>query len=373
MPAADVRGTLQALLLNPALLTSLSKRDLDAALRFARRARLLGRIASKLKSADLMHALPQVAVDQLEAALVMAHARERLARWEMDRIEYAVRHMPEVPLIVLKGSAYLLKSLPNTAGRSFADVDLLTSEACLEVLERTLIDHGWRSKSLSAYDDHYYRQWTHEIPPLSHPEREVEIDIHFNIVPRIARLRPSSSALIAASVAVPGSRYRVLCDEDMVLHAMVHLMFDSDLADKLRDLVDVQDMLCHFAALDKKFWERLVERAELLDLTRPAFYSLRYCQRLLGTPVPETALAAMAPYGPPGVILRLMDRLVPDALFPQHPDAPTRMADVGRKLLFVRSHWLRMPPWLLVYHSIHRVGTTFFGRSARGQKTAESK
>ena len=48
----------------------------------------------------------------------------------------------------------------------------------LEAVEKRLNQKGWRTKPLSPYDDHYYRRWTHELPPLAHVERQVEIDLH---------------------------------------------------------------------------------------------------------------------------------------------------------------------------------------------------
>jgi len=43
-----------------------------------------------------------------------------------------------------------------------------------------------------------------------------------------------------------------------------------------------------------------------------------------------------------------MDLLVPLVLRPGLPGEGG--APVAAWLLFVRSHWLRMPPWLLAYH-----------------------
>lgn len=45
-----------------------------------------------------------------------------------------------------------------------------------------------------------------------------------------------------------------------------------------------------------------------------------------------------------------MDRLIPLALFPEHPDFPRQHAARARLLIYIRSHWLRMPPLLLARH-----------------------
>ena len=160
-------------------------------------------------------------------------------------------------VVALKGSAYLLAGLPNAAGRVFADVDLLFAETELLEAERRLVEQGWQGTKLSPYDQHYYRAWTHELPPLVHVEREVEADLHHNIVPRTGRLKPSGAKLLANAVPITGTPFYRLADTDLVLHAMTHLMFDSELADALRDLVDIDDLLRHFGASNPEFWERL--------------------------------------------------------------------------------------------------------------------
>jgi len=237
----------------------------------------------------------------------------------------------------------------------FADVDLLVAERDLAPVEQALLEHGWESTKLSAYDQQYYRMWTHELPPMVHIEREVELDLHHNILPRMARLKPRAELLLQASVPIDGQPFTRLSDVDVILHAMAHLMFDSGLEDALRDLVDIDDLLGHFAARDPDLWTKLLERAVELDLARPAFYALRYAQRLLDTPVPADALRRSQRGAPPAPIVWLMDRLVPLALYPQHPDRPSHTAELARLLLYVRSLWIRMPPLLLARHLLYKL------------------
>jgi len=362
---ADARRLLLKAIRDPAAMADLPDAELDLTLRVARRARLLGRLGHALKTRELLETLPQVVADQFLGALAMADARARLARWELDRIDWALGADSSMPLITMKGCTYLLLDLPNVHGRIFADVDLMTTEQELEPLESVLNARGWKTTELTPYDQNYYRRWTHELPPLMHEEREVEIDLHHNVMPRTARLKPDSAMLVEASQPVAGSRYRVLADEDIVLHAMVHLMFDSDLGDKLRDLVDIADLLQHFTARDAEFPRRLLDRAETLDLLRPAYYSLRYTTRLLGLELPGLTAELENRGAPNGIVVWLMDRLVPRALIPEHPDRPRRLTGVARLLLYMRSHWIRMPPWLLAYHLSYKfVVTRLRGKQA---------
>ena len=144
---AIVRHRLISALTNPTGLVRIPPRELDLTLRLVRRVRLLGRLAADLKQSGVFAALPQSAKDQLDSALIMAAARERVARWELDRIAWVLEDSPDLRLICLKGCAYLLLETPNTRGRSFADVDLLVPEDQLPAVENRLNAAGWPTAS----------------------------------------------------------------------------------------------------------------------------------------------------------------------------------------------------------------------------------
>ena len=356
-----VRELLVIALNDPGAVATMTAPDLDLLLRVARRARVLGKLAALLQDAGGFESLPETARDQLQSAMVLAESRARLALWELDRISWALSDCEVANCIAMKGCAYLLLDLPIARGRIFADVDLMLPESALKDVEEHLNKRGWRSQELTPYDQNYYRNWTHELPPVMHVEREVEIDLHHNILPRTARLKPDPRELLKDAKRLADTKYCVLADEDIVLHAMTHLMFNDDLADKLRDLADIDGLLQYFSGKDDEFWGRLSARAEKLDLRRPTYYSLRYAQQLLDCTIPDSVIDATATWAPPAAIVWLMDRLVPRALFPPHPDHSSRLTEISRLLLYVRSHWIRMPPWLLAYHLIYKAWVKRFG------------
>jgi hypothetical protein len=77
------------------------------------------------------------------------------------------------------------------------------------------------------------------------------------------------------------------------------------------------------------------------------------------------ALAATAGDGGPSPRARAwMDRLGPGALTPDHPDAPCRKAALKRWLLYVRSHWIRMPPFMLLRHLTRKAFGRVFARTS---------
>jgi len=161
---------------------------------------------------------------------------------------------------------------------------------------------------------------------------------------------------------LPGGRLFVLCPEDMVLHSATHLFHDGDLRLAIRDLVDLADLLAHFAT-QAGFWQRLVGRARELDLSRPLFYALRYAERLLALQVPQAVREEIAAAGPSAAVLALMDVLVPLALLPQETGEGSRRSDLALLLLFIRSHWLRMPPALLAKHLAHQVFVRYLAKA----------
>ena len=362
--AMAARALLLDALRDPCIVTALPPAKTDLTLRLARRVRLLGRLAWRLRQAGVLATQPQVVVDQMQSALAISEARARSARWELDRLAWALDDLPDVPLVAMKGCAYLLAETPNAEGRLFADVDLLVPDADLPRVELRLRERGWTTKELTPYDDLYYRRWTHELPPMSHVEREVEVDLHHSILMRTARLKPEPAHLFEGARKVPGSRYLVLAPVDMVLHAIVHLFYSGEMDGALRELVDVDDLLRHFAGEESGFWEQFWPRAEALDLLRPAFYGVHFARTLLGTPVPASAIAASRAHKPAAPTLWLMERLVPGALFPQHLDAPSWRAAFARLMLYVRSHWVKMPAPMLARHLVYKLYMRHMPQSA---------
>ena len=135
------RRLLLAALRTPRSLPALSLADWELLLRVARRARVLGRIESELAHAGLLEAIPARAAAHLRAARNVIEHRNTLISWEVNRLLWALKGIDQ-PLILLKGTAYLLAGLPPAAGRIFADIDLLVPEEQIGVIEERLVERG---------------------------------------------------------------------------------------------------------------------------------------------------------------------------------------------------------------------------------------
>ncbi|TDY03798.1 nucleotidyltransferase domain-containing protein [Thiohalophilus thiocyanatoxydans] len=338
---------------DPGLLTQLTPGQWNDLLPQGRQSHLLARLAHLIRSQGRLDALHPSMRNHLRAALVVAARQRRAVHWELTRLQKALA-TNETPVLLLKGAAYLVADLPAGHGRLFSDIDILVPRAQLAQTESALKAYGWTGDPhLDAYDQRYYRQWMHELPPLRHPVRGSVIDVHHNILPDTARAHPDAARLLVD--AVPVAEYPgvyVLAPEDMILHSATHLFWDGEFDHGLRDLVDLDALLRHFAQ-DAGFWNRLQEHAVHHGLTRPLYYTLRYVRFLLDTPVPDKLYAALNDK-PSTPVFAAMDWSLHRALRPMHPSAQLPGDGFARWLLYVRGHFLRMPLHLLVPHLVRK-------------------
>lgn len=340
---------LAEVLRNPALVLEFGEQDFERLLVLADLARLTAALGYRIEQAGLWGDIPEKVRDRFQASYRLADFRNRQLRWEMECLERILRKA-EFEVVVLKGGAYLLLGLPWAWRRLPADLDVLVAREHLPAMESLLLAEGFEPVKLHPYDQRYYREWMHELPPLRHPERGVEVDIHHALLPMTARLHADPKLLWSAARAIPGSRFKVLGPEDMILHAVVHLFYDSDLNNRLRDLVDIDELLRHFSAGQVGFWPGLIERARSHRLEKPLAHALHYSHWFLSTPVPEgLGLQAISLSS-----RKWMDFLVVQSLFPQLPGHSSSIAAIARWLLYLRSHYLRMPLKLLLPHLLYK-------------------
>ncbi len=339
-------------LTNPSCLVEYNTADWELLLRLARKVKLLGRLAIELNKRNLLEKIPIRAANQLHSGLIQAQKLQQLTYWELNRVLWALREV-DAPIIILKGVAYLLAGLPEANGRVYVDLDLMVTKNDMSHVESALQKKGWQHHELSAYDEYYYRVWSHEIPPLIHIERETEVDIHHTVAPPTSRLKIRPELLFESAVTVDSSNAQILGPEDMVLHCAVNLFQNNELANDLRDLLDFHDLLLFFYRKEPDFWKKLITRANQLCLGRPLFYSLHFSRAIFTTPIPDYVVDDLNEK-PSRIILWMMNGLVPLGLFPLHPDRPSRRAVIARFLLYIRSHWIRMPLYLLLPHLAYK-------------------
>lgn len=315
----------------------------------SRAAGLLGRVAQRLPARMPLSQLPAGVAGHFDAAQRVARAQQAEIRREVGLILRALDGLG-APIVLLKGAAYVMAELPAAGGRVFGDIDIMVPKAVIEQAESRLMMHGWMTTHHSEYDQRYYRQWMHELPPLQHMHRGTVLDVHHAILPETARLKPAPRKLFDQAVALPRHPgLYVLAPHDMVLHSMTHLFMNDDMQHALRDLSDLNLLLRHFGAAEG-FWPGLVPRAAELDLLRPLYYGLRQAVHTFQTPVPPAVLAAIATHAPRPLTLALMDSIWRRVLRSPHRGAAAPLSATALFALYLRGHWLRMPPLMLARH-----------------------
>ena len=217
--------------------------------------------------------------DHLHGARIHAEFFDGQIAWETRCTDQVLKAL-DGPVVLLKGAAYRALEMGLSKGRLASDVDLLLPREQLPAAEALLEADGWAPIKEDEYDQHYYREWMHELPPLRHQDRGTVIDLHHNILPPTARFKPDARKLLDAAVPISGTSLFALSPADTVLHRCAHLFVDGDLHNSLRELMDIYGLLS-FYEQDVSFRETLLPRARELQLQRPLGYALYFCARLL--------------------------------------------------------------------------------------------
>jgi hypothetical protein len=325
-------------------LADLSEREWEVVLCQAREGQLLARLAVQLEALGATDHLPPKVRDHLQSARLLAAESDRGVRWEAPLIVRALARVG-VPVILLKGAAYIMANLPPARGRLCCDIDILVPRASLNEVEEALLREGWEMQAIDAYDEHYYRTWTHELPPLVHRERHTVLDVHHNLTPAVGRYPVEAAELLAAARPLGGTKLWVLAPADMVLHSATHLFQDGEVDRALRDLTDLDDLLQHYGT-DPGFGEQLLARARQLSLMTPLCHALRALRDLLGATLPHALSSALLARP----ASRLVGSSIRRALLPGYPEPVQWSSGLARWLLYLRAHWERMPLPLLTYH-----------------------
>lgn len=328
--------------------------DWERVVRLSRRLRLLARLAESIDAAGILDRVPHQARRHLISEQRLSRWRTGAMVWVLERVATSLRD-GSYPLVLLKGSAYIGQNLAIAAGRLPSDVDILVPRAHLDDAVARLKQAGWSEPQLDAHDRRYYYEWSHEVPPMTHPLYGMELDLHHNILPPVGVVRVDADTLLQNLRPSKWEAWQVLDPVDQVLHSAAHLFFDSEARDRIRDLVDLDGLLRHFAD-EPDFWARVPARARTLGLTEPLALAIHYAQRWFGTPIPIDLVTEVASLGPGRLrrtwLLPLMDQI----LTPGEPDAKPGLAQgLAATILLIRYHWGRMPLRLLVPHLWHKL------------------
>jgi hypothetical protein len=316
---------LVAALRDPASVEALDAPGWTALLAAARAEQLIGTLAWRVDGLTI----PATAARVLAEARATVEQGRLVALWEAEMARRALAGS-DMPVVLLKGTAFVAAGLLAGRGRQIGDLDILVPRERIVEAEAALIAAGWEWVKPDPYDDAYYRRWMHELPPLIHRERDRMIDVHHTILPLTARVTPDAAALIASRLTLENG-LSVFPPEEMVVHAAAHLFADGDLQGGLRNLWDIHCLLVEFG--DEWFALKLDVVAADHGLSDAVNRALRLSAALFGE----------------GARLTLLDRFYRRRLLARDGWG-RRTRKLTEFAFYLRGHWLRMPPLMLARH-----------------------
>ncbi len=107
-----------------------------------------------------------------------------------------------------------------------------------------------------------------------------------------------------------------------------------------------------------------MRRAQQLKLEMTLHDVLRQVLRLTDASLPQQAMQQLTAVAGSRLRNRMMDALLALALRPDHPDCDTAFTGMARWMLYVRSHWLRMPWHQIIPHLLRKSWRRFLDRKA---------
>jgi hypothetical protein len=133
-------GIIAAALREPAQLRD-ARVPWEVLIHSAREADLLGTLAFRAEARACLPSIPPAPRAHLIAAGHRYRAQQAAVRREIREIACALQHL-DVPVILLKGAAYLVADLPPARGRFFSDIDILVPKGRLPDVESALMLDG---------------------------------------------------------------------------------------------------------------------------------------------------------------------------------------------------------------------------------------
>ena len=334
-------------LLSGSVPKSISLVEWELLIRIAREASVLPRVAYALDT--VMESVPEYAQTHLISAKYHAKLLAQQVQFEAREFKRILPVELQAEIIYLKGAAYTLSGCTAGRGRVFSDIDMLVSKTNLREVEARLSVYAWFTQPTDDYDDMYYRQWAHEIPPLKHSGRGTILDVHHNLVPLISGKAPDINDFTAGARTLSCGA-RVLSPGAMILHSAVHLFYQEEYHHGFRDLSDLHLLFSEFGC-EQAFWDELFILAQKTGFGLELALALRYVNMLFDTDIPQAELHKSQLWLPAKIKLKIFDWIYSRVLQPHHTLCNVSGLGLANTMALVRGHWIKMPVHILLMHT----------------------
>ncbi|NVK54060.1 MAG: nucleotidyltransferase family protein [Alteromonadaceae bacterium] len=198
----------------------------------------------RLRNAGKEHYVPEQIKPPFLSAVTFSEAQTRQVKIQLKKLSLLFT-AHQIEFVMLKGAAYVAAETPNSYGRLMSDLDICVRYKDLSGTELALRNAAWQIKELDDYDEKFYRQWSHEIPPYKHPFDGVSLDVHHTLFPPVADKSININQLfVEAQCGLSGVKYPGV--EWLVFHSAIHLIANEDAENGLRDLTDIYLLLTQY-------------------------------------------------------------------------------------------------------------------------------
>lgn len=230
-----------SIIANPKDAYSLASEDWQSVLWILETARLDAWLAAQLQPLDVIGSLPDTVKIRLSSAITYAKRQQQQVTYECVTLTRLLAEKHIEPLF-LKGAAYVISPAFQSAGRICSDIDALVKREELEIAERHLKMNLWLSKEVDDYDDKYYREYAHEIPPMMQAERGTVLDLHHNLFLPVSGRAPDIAQFWGTRIQTE-SGLSTLAPAAALVHSMIHLLMNEEVTFGLRDCLDMQSII----------------------------------------------------------------------------------------------------------------------------------
>ena len=198
-----------------------------------------------------------------------------------------------IDVIVLKGAALSSLVYDDQAARPSDDIDLLCKEDSYESVWGILVKLGYETDDSQSLPQRHSHEETYFERHFFHPDGFVHVELHVDDSIKTG-VRPHVTAsqwARARSIQIDGSPALMLGLEDQVVMLSVHLHRHG--FNRLLWFKDIDLLLRMYS--DNLDWEKILDMARQEAVGPSLWYTFRYLQRMLDTPVPQKAMAALKP------------------------------------------------------------------------------
>lgn len=238
---------------------------------------LFGLLYKSLKNSQIEIPL-QKEFKELERMYYQNLAKNMIILKELDSLLKYLNNS-QIPIILLRGASFLKTIYSDIGLRYFDDIDIFIKHDHYEKICEILKKNDF--SPLPFYPDRYLKD-------------SINLDIHTSLF-NVSRIKSRGYAVKindeeiwkdARSIENHYPNVLSLSPYDNILTLSLHSLKHSYA--QLIWFVDMNEIINHNK--DNLNWDKLLQRAELFNLTRPLYYSLLYLKKKMNSPIPDFVL-----------------------------------------------------------------------------------